>query len=158
MRINPHFLKTQFSFITHKPITTDRHNHIILNFWNNPQFPKSDQGLKKSASLAPQKWNFGPEKILFAHQIYEPCVFCKKTALNLVKCGLHSPTYYFLPHIGGPHPVLYFTIQATEKYSNSNVLPFNLIHTTQGNSHMALLAIFIQCSQQNSFLMVFCFK
>ena len=48
--------------------------------------------------------------------------FLQKTALNLVKFGLHSRTYYFLPHIGGPHPVLYFTIQATEKYSNSNVL------------------------------------
>ena len=48
--------------------------------------------------------------------------FLQKTALNLVKCGLHSRTYYFLPHIGGSHPVLYFTIQATEKYSNSNVL------------------------------------
>ena len=56
------------------------------------------------------------------HQIYEPSVFLQKTALNLVKCGLHSRTYYLHPHIGGPHPVLYFIIQATEKYSNSYVL------------------------------------
>ena len=45
--------------------------------------------------------------------------FLQKTALNLVKCGLHRPSYYLHPHIGGPHSVLYFTI---EKYSNSNVL------------------------------------
>ena len=53
--------------------------------------------------------------------------FLQKTALNLVKCGLHSRTYYFLPHIGGSHPVLYFTIQATEKYSNSNVLLMKML-------------------------------
>ena len=45
--------------------------------------------------------------------------FLQKTALNLVKCGLHRPSYYLHPHIGGSHSVLYFTI---EKYSNSNVL------------------------------------
>ena len=45
----------------------------------------------------------------------------------MVKCGLHSPTYYLHPHLGGPHPVLYFTIQATEKYSNSNVLRCGLL-------------------------------
>ena len=45
--------------------------------------------------------------------------FLQKTALNLVKCGLHRPSYYLHPHIGGSHSVLYFTI---EKYSNINVL------------------------------------
>ena len=68
----------------------------------------------------PLKRFFEAEMILFMHQTYEPCVFLQKTALNLVKCGLHSRTYYLHPHIGGSHPVLYFTI---EKYSNSNVLP-----------------------------------
>ena len=48
--------------------------------------------------------------------------FLQKTALKLVKYGLHSPTYDLHPHIGGRHSVLYFTIQVTEKYSNSNVL------------------------------------
>ena len=40
----------------------------------------------------------------------------------MVKYGRHSPTYDLHPHIGGRHSVLYFTIQATEKYSNSDVL------------------------------------
>ena len=51
-------------------------------------------------------------------------VFFAKNALNLVKYGRHSPTYDLHPHIGGRHSVLYFTIQVTEKYSNSNVLLF----------------------------------
>ena len=50
--------------------------------------------------------------------------FLQKTALNLVKCGLHSRTYYLHPHIGGSHSVLYFAIQATVKYINSNVLGY----------------------------------
>ena len=48
--------------------------------------------------------------------------FLQKTAPNLVKYGLHSLAYNLPPHIGGRHSVLYFTIQATKKYSNSNVL------------------------------------
>ena len=67
--------------------------------------------------------------------------FLQKTALNLVKCGLHSPTYYFLPHIGGPHPVLYFTIQATEKYSNSNVLGGSLATVDSQQEQDALSAL-----------------
>ena len=59
-----------------------------------------------------------------SHQIKYLEVYYKtaKTALKLVKYGLHSPTYDLHPHIGGRHSVLYFTIQVTEKYSNSNVL------------------------------------
>jgi len=37
----------------------------------------------------------------------------------LVKYGLQSPTYDLHGHIGGRHSVLYFSIQATEKYSTA---------------------------------------
>ena len=43
----------------------------------------------------------------------------QKTAFNLVKYGLQSPTYDLHLHIGGRHSVLYFSIQATEKYSTA---------------------------------------
>ena len=60
-----------------------------------------------------------PKLFCFCTKYMSHVFFCKKTALNLVKYGLHSPTYYLHPHKGGSHSVLYFTI---EKYSNSNVL------------------------------------
>ena len=70
--------------------------------------------------------------------------FLQETALNLVKFGLHSRTYYFLPHIGGSHPVLYFTIQATEKYSNSNVL----INAVLRNKMQLMEIMQLKCSTQ----------
>ena len=43
--------------------------------------------------------------------------FLQRNAPILVKYSLHSHVYNLQPHIGGRHPVLYFTIQVTEKYS-----------------------------------------
>ena len=86
----------------------------------------------KKCLPSPPKMKFWTWKdFVCAPNIWAMC-FLQKTALNLVKCGLHSRTYYFLPDIGGSHPVLYFTIQATEKYSNSNVLSAMLL-TELGN-------------------------
>ena len=82
----------------------------ILNFW------KVTQGLK-NASPVPPKWFFlSPKFFLCLREIWAKC-FLQKTALDLVKYGLHSATYNLQPHIGGRHSVLYFTIQAAKKYS-----------------------------------------
>ena len=67
-------------------------------------------------SMGP-KMNFRTQNYFFLYQTYEASVFLQKTALNFVKYGLQSPTYDLHLHIGGRHSVLYFSIQATEKYS-----------------------------------------
>ena len=118
MRINPHFLKTHFSLQWTQSLHTILNPHpqsSILNFW------KVTKVWKKCLPSAP-KINFGSQNYFFLlPDIWAKC-FLQKNALNLVKYGRHSPTYDLHPHIGGRHSVLYFTIQATEKYSNSNVL------------------------------------
>ena len=83
----------------------------IINF--NPQSSISEKWPRseKNASPAPQKLTLEAKINFFSYQTYEPSVFCKKNALNLVKYGRHSPTYDLHPHIGGRHSVLYFTIQ-----------------------------------------------
>ena len=124
MRINPHFLKTHF-FFNMDPIIT--YNSQSSSSILNPQFLKSDQGLK-NASPAPQKLILEAKIILFLlPDIWAKCFLQQKNALNLVKYGRHNPNYDLHLHIGGRHSVLYFTIQVTEKYSNSNVLVLHIL-------------------------------
>ena len=82
---------------------------------NSEKWPRSE----KNASPATQKWILGPDFFLLSPTDIWGKSILQKTALNLVKYGLHSPTYDLPPHIGGRHPVLYFSIQATEKYSTA---------------------------------------
>ena len=72
--------------------------------------------VSKMPLLRPQNDCFGAQIFLCLREIWAKC-FLQKTALDLVKYGLHSATYNLQSHIGGPHPVLYFTIQAAKKYS-----------------------------------------
>ena len=82
---------------------------------NSEKWPRSE----KNASPAAQK-NFGTQ---FFSSFCPTYIWGKsilqKTAFNLVKYGLQSPTYDLHGHIGGRHSVLYFSIQATEKYSTA---------------------------------------
>ena len=95
------------------------------NWGLNPQFLKTPQKAPwdwtKCLPSAPKMIFLGPNNFFCATEIWAMC-FLQKTAPDLVKYGLHSLAYNLPPHIGGRHSVLYFTIQATKKYSNSNVL------------------------------------
>ena len=64
---------------------------------------------QKMKFLSPKKRNFMSQ--------HNRQLFFAKTAPILVKYSLHSTIYNLQPHIGCRHPVLYFTIQVTEKYS-----------------------------------------
>ena len=56
--------------------------------------------------------------------------------------GFFCPTYDFHPHIGGHHPVLYFIIQVTEKFSNINVLGHTCLgHTSQQTDDFARFSL-----------------
>ena len=44
-------------------------------------------------------------------------VFIAKKRTHFGQIQPPQPVYNLQPHIGGRHPVLYFTIQVTEKYS-----------------------------------------
>ena len=98
---------------------------FFKNWGLNPQFLKTPQKAPwdwtKCLPSAPKMIFLGPNNFFCATEIWAMC-FLQKTAPDLVKYGLHSLAYNLPPHIGGRHSVLYFTIQATKKYSNSNVL------------------------------------
>ena len=94
---------------------------LILNFWKILNLWKVTNVWKKCLPSAPKMIFSGPNNFSWATEIWA-MRFLQKTALDLVKYGLHSLAYNLPPHIGGRHSVLYFTIQATKKYSNSNVL------------------------------------
>ena len=104
----------------------------------NPQFLKTPQKAPwdwtKCLPSAQKMIFLGPNNFFCATEIWAMC-FLQKTAPDLVKYGLHSLAYNLPPHIGGRHSVLYFTIQATKKYSNSNVLHQQCLN----NSHRGKL-------------------
>ena len=82
---------------------------------NSEKWPRSE----KNASPAAQK-KFGTQFFLsFCPTYIWGKSILQKTAFNLVKYGLQSPTYDLHLHKGGRHSVLYFSIQATEKYSTA---------------------------------------
>ena len=84
-------------------------------------------GPKKMPPSAPEISFWSRNNYVHAPIIWAMCFLQnKKNASNLVKCGLHSRTYYLHPHVGS-HSVLYFTTLATEKYSDSNVLGIELL-------------------------------
>ena len=53
----------------------------------------------------------------FTPQHNRQLFFLQRNTPIFVKYSLLSPVYNLQPHIGGRYPVLYFTIQVTEKYS-----------------------------------------
>ena len=82
---------------------------------NSEKWPRSE----KNASPAAQKKGWDPIFFSFCPTYIWGKSILQKTAFNLVKYGLQSPTYDLHLHIGGRHSVLYFSIQATEKYSTA---------------------------------------
>ena len=74
------------------------------------------KGRKKDLP-GPKKWNFWVRKKEISRPNTIGSCFLQRNAPILVKYSLLSPVYNLQPHIGGRHPVLYFTIQVTEKYS-----------------------------------------
>ena len=118
------------------------------NWGLNPQFLKTPQKAPwdwtKCLPSAPKMIFLGPNNFFCATEIWAMC-FLQKTAPDLVKYGLHSLAYNLPPHIGGRHSVLYFTIQATKKYSNSNVLVQACYQFTEANTNWLGQAVSPYC-------------
>ena len=93
-------------------------NELFRKLRGAPQFLETTKELEKWASPGPKKWLWGPKKDVFS-RIHIAGYFLQKTASKLVKFGRGSSVSDLHQPIGGPHPVLYFTTQMTEKYSTA---------------------------------------
>ena len=136
LKLEPPHLKLQnrwfttFSEITKKVVQayiykandsitiSSRSSHEPPHLKLEPPHLKNATHPGKKVSLTPKKVKMRPQKKGFP-RIHHSMDILQKTRSNLVYLGLWSLISDLHPHIGGHHPVLYFTTQITEKYSTA---------------------------------------
>ena len=85
-------------------------------FVNHPHFLWNDIALEKSPPKPPKKWLRSLNFFWVAWNMLT-IIYLQKTRSNLGYCGLRNAISENDTPIGGSHPMLYFPIQTTQKYS-----------------------------------------
>ena len=89
----------------------------LSKFWKDSVNLEKTKRSEKRSPWAPKNESLESKKKEISCPNTIGSCFLQRNAPILVKYSLDSPVYNLQPHIGGRHPVLYFTIQVTEKYS-----------------------------------------